>query len=115
MEELKKIKENFKVYPEWLLKLFSVSNYNKVYDIKGFKFTTQHIKILSLVLLAIIMFISYSNNGDKPTTLVWMGVVVFIAFMIFVFMILGFSIYSNYKIKQICKKYGVTIEYWNSL
>ena len=115
MEELKKIKQNLKVYPEWILKLFSVGNYNKVYDIKGFKLTTQHIKILFLILLNIIMFISYSNNDDKPTTLVWIGVGVFVVFMILVFMMLGFSIYKNYKIKQICKKYGVTIEYWNSL
>ena len=111
IEELKKIKENLKVYPEWLLKLFSVSNYNK----KIGKLTTQHFKILSLILLCIVMFISYSRNGDQPTTFVWLGVGIFVVFMILVFMMLGFSIYKNYKIKQICKEYGISVETWNGL
>ena len=115
MQELKKIKENLKVYPEWLLKLFSVANYNKSYEIENFKFTTQHVKILFLVLISIIMIISYSNNNDKPTLIVWTGVIFFAVFMLLIFLIMGLTIYKNYKIKQICKKYNITVVEWNML
>ena len=61
------------------------------------------------------MFISYSVNDDKPTVIVWLGVALFVAFMLLVFMVLGLSIYKNYRIKQICKEYNISIEQWNSL
>lgn len=115
MEELKKLKESLKFYPTWLLKLFSIGDYNKSFLIKNVKLTFQHVKILALIVLSIIMMISYYINNDKPTVIVWFGVFVFILFSILVFTMTGLTIYKNYKIKQICKKYNITIEQWNSL
>lgn len=115
MEELKKLKESLVFYPKWLLRLFSIGIYNKKFTIKRVTLTSQQIKIILLVLVNIIMMISYSLNNDKPTLLVWLGVFLFVIFMILIFVIIGLSIYKNYKIKQICKKYNITIEQWNNL
>lgn len=115
LEEIKKIKDNLNTYPTWLLKTFSHSVYNKFHKIGKLTLSTQHFKILSLILLVIIMGISYSRNGDQPTTIVWIGVGVFVVFMLLVWSMIGFTIYNNWKIKKICKEYGITTNQWNSI
>lgn len=115
LKELKDIKRNWSVHPTWLLKLLSNGKYNKNITLKRVTLTSQQLKILSLVLLTIIMYASYSINDYKPTTIVWIGVGIFVAFILLVWLMIAFTIYSNFKIKKICKKYDITVQEWNNI
>lgn len=115
-EELKKIKSEFKPsYPEWLLKLLSHGEYNKTISIGKINLTSQIVTILSFVILTIIMIISYSTNGDRPTFIVWLGVAIYVIFFSGVLLMMGLVKHNNNRIKKICKENNITIEYWNNL
>lgn len=116
IEELKKLKSEFKpLYPIWLLKLLAHGVYNKTYSVSKIKITSQQLRILFFVILTIIMTISYSSNGDKPTFIVWLGVILYIIFFSGVLLIMALTKYNNIRIKKICKENNISTEIWNGL
>jgi hypothetical protein len=116
IKELKKIKSEFKpLFPVWLLKVLSHGEYNKTVSISKFKINYQQLTIVSFVLLTIAMFISYGANDDKPTLIVWLGVVLYVVFFSCVLLMMGLITYNNIRIKKICKENDITLEFWNKL
>jgi len=106
--------KNFKpLYPKILLKILAIDIYNKPLNILGITVNSRLLNILLLILNTIIMIISYENNDKKINTVVWIGCIIWMFFVLCNFIFMIFVFINNHRIKKICKKYGYSVQNWN--
>ena len=116
MTTINELVKNYKpLYPKFLLRILAIADYNKTLNILGFKINSRLLNIVLLILNTIIMIISYENNDKKINTIVWIGCIIWIFFVLCNFIFMIFVFINNYRIKKICKKYGFTVEEWNKI